>query len=474
MTAAVRNAQAFGKHFHEKQAQSYAELLERDTRPVPELVRSFGVEDVGPCEVPVRWYTDHSLYKAEIEKIWKRKWQMACRVDHVAEPGDTYLYEVGGLSFIIVRVSDTLIKGYWNSCLHRGVRIRPCSGRVDRLQCPFHGFTWSLEGRSILIPQPEEFPHIDPQTFSLPEVQVATWQGFVFINPDLGAQSLESYIGDLDAEFTRVPFTDRELSMHIFKIVPANWKVVQEAFMESYHVLTTHPQYAMSIAADRCNTFGASGNVSRGIVASGQTSDYVPRTPNEQDIFRAMNEYWDDEASPDDMILPEGMTARQAAAERGRIALRPLFGPSIDEASDAEMVDVFYYTLFPNFHPFGIYLTPPIYRFLPYGNDPDKCVMEVMVLVPVLDGADRQGPAKPIWLDADQEFTEIEALGSFGAFIAQDSDNLRGVMEGLRNSQTGIVNFARTHESKIRHFYSVYEEAMGLSAAAEVAALKRM
>lgn len=471
MTAVTRKPPAFEMHMHASQAQSYDELLDKDTRPVPQYVRHFGEQDIGPFEVPTRWYTDHDLHRIEVERIWKRKWQMVCRVDHVREIGDTYVYEVAGLSFVIVRVGKEQIKGYWNSCLHRGVPLRQCAGRVDRLQCPFHGFTWSLEGKSLLIPHPEQFPHIDREKFSLPEVQVGVWQGFVFINPDLKAESLQSYLGELDAQFTRLPYTRRELVMHIAKVFPANWKALQEAFLESFHVLTTHPQFALG-QADRCTIFGASGNVSRGIVSQGPTNEYVPYTPAEQEIFRTINEFWDDEAHSEDFVLPEGVTARQAYAEKIRSALRPMLGAVVDTASDAELVDVFYYTVFPNFNPYGVYGPLQIYRFLPYGNDPDKSVMEVMSLRPIAEGAEPCAPAKPIWLTEDQEFTTLTELGSFGAFIAQDSGNLRGIMKGLRNSQTGIVNFAREYESKIRHFYALYEQAMGLSAADEVAAIK--
>lgn len=473
MATTARDPRGFSMHLHETQAQSYDDLLEQDTRPVPDYVRSFGVEELGPVEIPARWYVDRELYQAEIENIWRRKWQMACRVDHVATVGDTYVYDVAGLSFVIVRASESEIKAYWNSCLHRGVPLRQCAGRVDRLQCPFHGFTWNLHGENVLIPHPEQFPHIDREKFSLPQVQVAIWQGFVFINPDPDAEPLETYMGpELEAEFSLVPFTGRELVMDVAKVFPANWKAVQEAFLESFHVLTTHPQFALSMAGDRCTTFGASGNVSRGILTTGQTSEYVSYTPDEQRIYSSLQEFWDDEPIGD-FALPEGMTARAALIERSRNAMRPVLGAIADEVADTEVGDLFYYTLFPNFNPFGIFGQPMVYRFLPYGDDPDKSVMQVWFLMPLPPGVEPKAPAKTVWLTEEQEFGAYEPLGSFGAFISQDSGNLGGVMKGLRNSQTGIVNFARNYEMKIRHFYAVYERAMSLSSADEVGTLKQ-
>lgn len=468
MAESAGKPKAFAMHSHETQAQSYEDLLEEDTRPIPERVRSFGDYDVGPRQVPARWYTDHGIYRDEIENIWKKKWQMACRIDHLREVGDTYVYNVASLSFVLVRVSKDLIKGYWNSCLHRGVLLRSCAGRVDRLQCPFHGFTWGLDGKNLLIPHPEEFPDINQAEFSLPEIQVGVWQDFVFINPDLEAESLEDYLEPLDSQLSLVPFTNRELSLHITKVFPANWKALQEAFMESFHVLTTHPQFAFTMA-ERCTDFSAAGNVSRGVLTVGHTNDYVPFTPDEQQIFRAQQEFWDDEEGG---ILPEGMTARQALVDRARELMRPVIGSAADEVSDTEAVDLFYYTVFPNFFPFGMFGQPMVYRFLPHGNDPDKALMEVWFLTPLPEGAEPKAPAQTVNLSEDQEFTAFEPWGSFGAFLSQDSGNLAGIMTGLRNSPTGIVNFARKYESKIRHFYDLYENSMNLSSNEEVRALK--
>lgn len=480
MTASMHKppvgTRGFQKHSHPDQPQSYAELVEQDSRPVPASIREFvtaDVGDVGPFEVPTRWYTDRAVHDLEVEKIWKRTWQMACRVDHVREVGDTYLYEVAGLSFVIVRVTEELIKGYWNACLHRGVPIRRCAGRVERLQCPFHGFTWNLNGDSVLIPFPEEFPHLKPEKFALPEVQVATWQGFVFINPDLEAESLESYLGDFDGQFHRWPYTNREVTAHVTKIFPANWKSVQEAFMESFHVLTTHPQLALSSGADRCTAFGISGHYSLGVVPIGQTNDYVATTPEQQHIWRRLNQVWDDAEIAEDLKLPPGMTARTALANNNREMLRPVFGRLMDEASDTEMVDVFYWSLFPNFHPYGVFAGPMMYLYRPYGDNHDKCIMDVIFLSDVAEGAEPKSPPEVIMVGEDQDFTSVDMLGSFGVFVSQDTGNLNELTKGLRNSKRGTVNFARNYESKIRHFYAEYEQATGLSSAKEIAAMGR-
>src|SRR3546814_10104015 len=74
------------------------------------------------------------------------------------------------------------------------------------------------------------------------DLKVALWGGFVFINPDLNAEPLEAYIGDLPTQFDRAPLEEKVTIAHISKVIPANWKVVNEAFLEAFHVHTTHPQ----------------------------------------------------------------------------------------------------------------------------------------------------------------------------------------------------------------------------------------
>lgn len=469
---------AFTKHRHENQLQSYDEILDADSRDVPAYLRDQGESDVGPIQIPTRWYLDRQIHELEVERIWKRTWQMVCREDEVPEVGDTFVYEVAGLSFLVVRATPTSIKGYWNACLHRGATLRECPGRVDRIQCRFHGFTWGLDGRCQLVPFAEDFPRIDQENFSLPEVQVATWQGFVFLNPDPEAESLESYMGEAARQLERSgAYQNRQKVIHFSKVFPTNWKAAQEAFLDTFHVITTHPQFAI-VYSDECTQFGTFGNWSRGILPFGQSSPYVPQTPTEQEIFERGNGVWDDDERIEDVILPEGKTARQAQTDRIRDGMRPVAGPLLDQWCDSEVVDIIWYTLFPNFTPFaGAISGGIVYRFLPYGNDPGQCVMDTMILMPVPPGAEPGSPADVYVVPDGEDFTSVPGLDGFapfdfGAFLSQDIAVVGGMTRGLRNNQHRFVNLARKHDLKIRHFYAVYEKLLGLSAHDEVARLE--
>jgi phenylpropionate dioxygenase-like ring-hydroxylating dioxygenase large terminal subunit len=451
---------SFGTHDHGT-PKSYDELLDRDGRGEQPFFRLRGRQDVGPTEVPTSWYLDREIHDLEMERIWKRVWQVVCREDDVRHVGDTWVYDIGNLSAIIVRSDTDEIKAFYNSCLHRGVTLRKCNGRANVLQCPFHGFTWSLKGELRQVPCPEQFPDLVPEELRLPEIRVGRWAGFVFVNFDPKAASLEEHLGNFGYEFSRAPLDDRVKTLHVRKIVPANWKAAQEAFMEGYHVLTTHPQN-IPLASDQCSQHDAFENYSRGILARAIPSEYMSRTPTEQQVLDVGLGAWDD--VPSTMVLPEGRTARQTLADVARERLRPKIGDKANDLTEADLVDTIYFTLFPNFHPQSSYVQPFYYTFRPSGDDHTQCVMDIVTIMP--RGPDDQTPENvPIKeLAVDELFTKVPEMGFLAAFLNQDVSNLSQIMKGLRTNPRKKVMFGREHELQIRHFYSIYTRMMGFDA----------
>src|SRR5206468_10442928 len=140
------------------------------------------------------------------------------------------------------------IRAFHNSCLHRGTQLRTMPGRLAEIRCPFHGFTWNLDGTLHDIPCGWDFPDVDRATFCLPEAQVGTWGGFVFVNLAPDAPPLVDYLEDLPRHFASWPLEDRYLKAHIVATLPCNWKVALEAFIEAYHTMATHPQLLQTAA----------------------------------------------------------------------------------------------------------------------------------------------------------------------------------------------------------------------------------
>ena len=189
---------------------------------------------------------------------------MACHEDDIPDVGDYLVYELAHLSYLVVRVAEDEFKAYHNACLHRGRLLRQEDGKKARdLRCAFHGWTWNLDGSLKEIPCQWDFPYVNPDEQSLPEVKAARWGGFVFINPDPDAEPFEEFVGDLESHFTLLPYEKRYKEAHVAKVLRCNWKVAQEAFMEAYHVVATHPQILAGIC-DANSKYDVFGNIRAG------------------------------------------------------------------------------------------------------------------------------------------------------------------------------------------------------------------
>ena len=434
----------------------YQKLLDTDSRPVPEVLRweSPNTYD-DQALVPVKRYTSREYHELEKERMWFRVWQMACREEEIAEVGDTYVYDIVGVSILIVRSAEDRIQAYYNACMHRGRQLRHESGPTEELRCPFHGFCWNLDGSVKEVTCEWDFPHVNKSALRLSEIKVGTWGGFVFINMDLNCEPLEDFLGDLDRHFTDWPLENRFIEAHVAKIIDCNWKIAQEAFSEAFHVVTTHPQRLASIG-DTNSQYDSWGNFSRGITPNGTPSPHIDWVPTEQEMFDSLIDGRLDE--PPLVEVPEGETVRQLSGRLARESLRPALGDAADKISDAESLDSIYYTVFPNFHPWGAYQRV-VYLFRPNGDDHESCIMDVYYLTPF--AGERPPPAKVRWLDRDQLWVEAAELGTTARVFDQDSYNMPKVQVGLRSTRATKVPLARYQESKIRHIHHLLEKWIG-------------
>ena len=164
---------------------TYQGLLDQDTHEVPEVLRLQSPKDVGLNDFAKERYTSHDYHDKEVKNLWMKVWQFAAREEEIPEPGDHIRYDIAGVSFLVVRQENREIKAYPNACLHRGRMLKEFDGHASDIRCAFHGFSWTLDGCLKDVPARWDFPQIKDEDFSLPEIPVATWAGFIFINPDL-------------------------------------------------------------------------------------------------------------------------------------------------------------------------------------------------------------------------------------------------------------------------------------------------
>ena len=430
---------------------TYNDILATDTHTVPEHFMRESPGEFGTGQIPVARYTSRDYHELEKMHLWRKCWQAACREEHIPEVGDTHVYEICDMSFLVVRSAPDRIQAFWNVCRHRGRQLLSDPCRVEKLRCPFHGFAWNLDGSLAFVPTAWDFPQIERDKFGLPEVRVDLWAGFVFINPDPDAQPLQQYLGEIVDHFESWRLQDRFVEAHVAKIYDANWKLVQEAFVESLHVGATHPQQMVRLG-DTNSRHDCYEHFNRSLHPSGVPSPLLDWQPTQQEMLESMLDVREGEVSP--VQLPDGMSVREFAAKIGRESLRPALGDAADDLCDAELVDAMSYAVFPNFHPWASYQRV-VYRFRPYGDDHQKSVMEVMLLSPFI--GERPAPATCVWVGADESWTEPGVLGITGRILDQDSFNIPKVQAGLRSSAIDGLTVAVYQESRIRHMHSLFE-----------------
>ncbi len=443
---------------------STQDIIAKDRVAAPDWVRSESYRFLGDEDISKERYIDPEYAKREYEKLWTRTWQFACREEHIPEVGDYYVYDLGRRSFIVTRVAENEVKAYYNACLHRGTKLRPSGteGCASEFTCPFHGWTWNLDGSMQKATCHWDFPHVEAENFKLPEARVELLAGFVFINMDHDALPLDEYFGpEFMSHLKAWGLEKRYIHCHVAKRIPANWKLNMEAFMEAYHVIETHPQVAPS-NADANSQYDFYGeHVNRFISALGVVSPHLRGQISEQDILDQFTVGDSSFLEGADRTLKEGETARQRMADMLREMFEKGTNTDLSAVSDSELLDCFSYTIFPNTFFFAGISLPMVYRFRPDPEDHRKSFYEVFFLRPVPKDGERPEPAECIWLEDHQSFTEAEGMDpGFGNILDQDTENLYAQQQGLEATAKPGLTLGNYQEIRVRHFEMTIDKYM--------------
>jgi nitrite reductase/ring-hydroxylating ferredoxin subunit len=372
------------------------------------------------------------------------------------------VYEIANYSILITRQQDGELKAFYNSCLHRGRLLKQGGGTAEELRCPYHGFTWNLDGSFKDAPCLWDFEHIDQATFNLPEVKVDTWGGWVFINMDKDAQDLQSYMGIVPEHFKRWKHDQRYVSLHVSKVINANWKAVVEAFIESYHAVATHPQIMSYQGIDNSQYDVWGDNVSRTITCAGIINPSHEDQYTEQDCVNSM-------LGTSVLVADAGEGDANVGERKARDTIADInvdtFGEQQGEdlrgvATKSELMDAILYLVFPHFAPwagFGPVLT---YRHRPNGNDHESCIMDIYLLTPYPEGEAAPEDVPTWYLKGDEPFSDAsEVMGEgLARIFDQDGGNLPRVQKGMHASGTGEAVLANYQEVRIRQFHQTLDK----------------
>jgi phenylpropionate dioxygenase-like ring-hydroxylating dioxygenase large terminal subunit len=193
--------------------------------------------------LPYSWYVDDAVAAAERETIWRRTWQYVGHLGELDGPGSLFPTQVAGLPVVVVLDRDAELRAFFNVCRHRGTILVNEPQRRGTIQCPYHAWTYGLDGALRGAPRSKDEPGFEKEGLGLVSVQVDTWGPFVFANPDPDASPLAEALGDLPAVVAENGLDVDTLRFHTrapYKI-RANWKVAIENYLECYHCQLNHP-----------------------------------------------------------------------------------------------------------------------------------------------------------------------------------------------------------------------------------------
>lgn len=205
--------------------------------------------------LPGTYFTSTAIFAREMQQIFARRWLYTVHHSALAKPGSYVLFELAperpGLepvpseSVLIVRGDDGEIRAFYNVCRHRGVRLRSCGGQLPSkcIRCPYHAWTYGLDGRLLGAPYMASTPGFDRSEYSLIPVATRVWEGLVFINLDPDPVPFEQAFASILTVATPWQISRLVVAERITYDVAANWKLIAQNEAECYHCPMVHPKF---------------------------------------------------------------------------------------------------------------------------------------------------------------------------------------------------------------------------------------
>ena len=192
--------------------------------------------------LPQRYFVSPDVFREEQANIFARHWLVVGHHSQLSRPGDYFLANIADESVIIVRDQQSRIQAFYNVCRHRGSRLQEQScGRMATIQCPYHAWSYALDGRLLGAPHMDDVPGFDKATYALRPVNAGTWEGFIFVNLGDRAISLGEWFAPLGAKFAAWNMSILRSARRINYDIRANWKLMFQNYSECYHCPGVHP-----------------------------------------------------------------------------------------------------------------------------------------------------------------------------------------------------------------------------------------
>ncbi len=401
-----------------------------------------------PVNVSAEAYVSPEYARAERDRLWRKVWLQAGRIEDIPEVGNYITFDILDDSVIIVRSAPDELRAFHNVCPHRGRRLidtpagkRNARGTRPNFICGYHGWTFDLEGTNTFIEHQEDWQgRLCDGLADLGKVKVDTWGGWIWINLDPEAMPLAEYLHPAATMLDPYQLQNMRARWRKWVIFECNWKVAMEAFCETYHVATTHPEF-MEFGQFRgwARNQGLHSNIGYDAPKGQEEDSGKLRLGAGEDprltTAEMQNFTWENANTNTTMTLvsvanrlkdelPEGTPAAEVSAywlktAREEDAARGVVWPTVDPQHTSQAGTS--WQIFPNFQIGHAVNNMLCYQARPYGGDPDKCIFEAVVYELWPEG---QAP------ETEWEYTEPE---DWPPVLQQDFNNMAAVQQGMKN-----------------------------------------
>ncbi len=409
-----------------------------------------------PERIPARRYFDREFFELECERLWPRVWQMACRLEEIPAVGDFVEYEILGKSVIVVRTEPDTIKAFHNACRHRGMRLVKGRGNAAQgIVCPFHGWCWNVDGSNRFVFAPNLFQkdQLEAADLRLRECRLETWGGCAFINFDDDAPPLRPSIEPFATYHDVLRVEKMRAESWFSTVLPVNWKLASEAFMEGYHAAQTHPQLLARAVkqgygggtdpvgfTDPGDIVGSSLYFMK-VLSDGMGGGMI----HERDI--AVAEDLKEMELPEDSmaaIIAWNTRLNDEIVRRGRIAGIPL--PDLNQLVASGHVSSVNYC-FPHYFLLPVYGNAAAYRVRPLG--PEETLFEIWTTTLMPDGVRHEPPRTATRMAWDDP--------RWPGVVRQDFANLPRQQAGLHSAGFEYMRLSGEVEGMISNLHRVID-----------------
>ncbi|MFN3231173.1 MAG: aromatic ring-hydroxylating oxygenase subunit alpha [Alphaproteobacteria bacterium] len=411
-------------------------------------------------------YYSPEFAQREWDHMWTRIWHVAGVRAEMKEPGDYIVHDFMHESVFIVLQNDGSLKGFYNTCQHRGQRLVWETAHAGSFACPYHGWVWGRDGVLEALPDQEDFPQGDPcGTLSLKEVQVDCWGGFVWYSMDADAEPLLDYLEPMPEIYKNYPM-ESAVRVGWYKIeLNTNWKFATDNFVESYHTRTAHPQVPPWIDQDYWTSRLEMFPRGHGRTVQPLRPSLRDRVPEgEAEPFDETLRAWD--------IDPDQYPDFKTKVSQGWLDLkaqRRKLGPGRGHAhyaqlNDEEITDSPHTVIFPNVTLSFLPDEVIFFRTEPHPDDPNKCTFDLWSMVFPIDGATEveagmigtvpfeEAELQHRVFDGGKGVPELH-----GSIVLQDMMLAEGQQRGLR-SRGYEDSYLAAQETRVRFFHEVLND----------------